>query len=80
MVCSRRYYFLDLPVELVYCQVEGFPSCLRHICQVEYDLFNYINFYVGERNIFSNFVDELGGGRKSDKSKKVGYRTVISKT
>ena len=36
MVFSYRYYCLDLPVTLVYCQMKGCESHLHNVCQGEY--------------------------------------------
>ena len=59
MVCSCHYYFIDLHVALVDCQVEGWPSHLHHICQGGYVLLNYIDFDGVEWKICRDCVDEI---------------------
>ena len=51
MACSYRSSFLDLPVALVDCQVEGCPMRLHHVFKVSFLLLNYIDFDRGERKI-----------------------------
>ena len=76
MVCYYRPSCIDLPVALVYCQVEGCPSRLHNVCQGEYVVLNYIDFDRSERNICHNFVDELQGQGKSEMLKKVINITI----
>ena len=76
MVYSYRSSYIYLPVALVDFQVEVLPSRLYHVCQGEYVLLNDIDFEWGERKICRDCVDEVGGGRKLDKLKKVGDITV----
>ena len=72
MVCSYCFSCLDLPVELVDCQVEGCSSCLHHVCQGRYGVLNHIDFDGAERKIYHNCVDKLQVGGKSYTFKKVG--------
>ena len=76
MVCSYRYFSLDLTVALVDCKVEGCPLRFRHVCQGGYVVLNDIDFDGVERNICRNCVDELHGRGKSETLKKVGDSTV----
>ena len=76
IICSCRYYCLDLYVLLVDFHVEGFPSCSHQVCQGGYVVLNDIDFDGAEQKICHNCVDELRGGGKSDKLNKVGYSIV----
>ena len=76
MVCSYRSYCLDLPVALVDCQMEVFPSHSHHLCQGGYVILYDIDFEGGERKICRDCVDELGRGGRSENSKEVGDSTV----
>ena len=76
MVCSYSYYCIDLPVEIVDCQVEDFPSRLHHVFQVEYVLQINVDFNGTERKICHNCVDELQGQGKSIFLNKLGDSTV----
>ena len=75
-MCYYRSSCLDLPLVLVDCKVEGLPLRLYHVWKEEYVLLNDIYFEGMEWNIFRDCVDKIGSGGKSDKFKKVGYRTV----
>ena len=61
---------------LVYCQVEGFPLHLYHVCMGKCVILNYINFDRGGRNIFCKCVDKIRVVINSDKLKKLGSITV----
>ena len=76
MVCSYPYSCIYLPVELVDCQVDGFPSCLHHVYQGVYVVMNEIGLDGGEQNICRNCVDKIRGQGKSETLKKVGDSTV----
>ena len=76
MVCSYRSSCIDLPVALVDCWVEGFPSRFHHVYQGGYVAMNEINLDGGERNICHDCVEEIRGRGKSETLKMVGYSTV----
>ena len=76
MVCSYHYSCLDLIVALVYCQVEGFPSHLHHVCQGGYVVLNDIYFDGAKRNICRDFFNKIRGRGKSETLNKVGDSTV----
>ena len=61
MLCSYRSYFLDVPVALVNCKAEVFPSHLLHVCQGGYVVLNCTDFDRAERKIFRNCVDKIQG-------------------
>ena len=65
MMCSYRYSCIDLPVALVYCQVEGCSLRLQYVCQEKYVVLNYIGFDGAERNICRYFFEKLWGWDKS---------------
>ena len=71
MVCSCRYFCLELPVALVDCQTKGRESRLHHVCQGGYVDMHEINLDGAELNIRHNCVDELWMVGKPDKLKKV---------
>ena len=79
MVCSYRYYCIDLPVAIVDCQVEGCLPRLHHVCQGVYVILNDIDFGGAEQKICRDCVDELRGRGESETLKKVGYKTVYVK-
>ena len=62
MVFSYSSYFIDLPVVLIDCQVEGCLWRLYQNFQWEYVTLKDFKFYRGERNICRGCVGELGGG------------------
>ena len=64
MVCSYRYYCLDLPVALVDYQAEGCPSRFHHVFQGEYVLLNDIEYDGADQNICRDCVDKLLGRGK----------------
>ena len=76
MVCSYRYFCIDLPVELVYFQVDGCPLRLHHVCQGGYVVLDDIDFDGAERMICRHCVDNLRVRGKSETLKNVGYITV----
>ena len=76
MVCSYRSSCLDLPVELVCCQMKGFGSHLHHVYQGGYVDMHEINLDGAELKICCDFVDELWMGSKPDKLKNVQHSTV----
>ena len=59
MVYSYRYSYLDLPVALVDCQVEGCASRLRHIFQGEYVAMHEIELDGEKLNICRDCVDKI---------------------
>ena len=71
MVCSYHSSCLYLPVALVGFQVEGYTSCLHHVCQGGYVSMHEIDIDRSGRNIFRDYVDNLQMGGKPDKYKKV---------
>ena len=73
IVFSYQYSCLELPVVLVYCQVEVCSSRLHHICQGGYVAMHEINIEGAEQNIFCDCVGKLRMGDKPNKSKKVGH-------
>ena len=76
MVCSYCFSFIDLPVALVDCRVEGCPSRLHHVCQGRYVDMNDINIDGGERKICHDCVDEIWVHDKLETLKKLGDSTV----
>ena len=76
MVCSYRFYLLDLPVALVNFHMKGCKSCLHNLCQGEYVAMHEINIDETERMICHNCVDELWMGGKPDKLKKSQHSPV----
>ena len=55
MVCSYRYFCLELPLKIVDCQVEGLPLILHRVCQGEYVILYDIDFEGGERKILQRW-------------------------
>ena len=78
MVCYYRSSFLDLPVALVDCQVEGCASRLHHFCQGGYVAMHDIDLDGAERKIYLDFVHEIQMGGKPEKLNKVVHSTVYS--
>ena len=62
MVCYYHYSYLELPVVLVDCQLEGCPSRLNHVCQGGYVILNDIDFDEAERKIFVIVLTSYGDG------------------
>ena len=76
MVCSYCHSFLDLPIVIVDCNMEGCTSRLYHICQGQYVAMHKIDLEGAEQKIYPDCVDELWMGGKTDKLKKVGHINI----
>ena len=79
MVCSYRYYCIDLTVAFVDFQIKVCEPRLYHVCQGEYVDMHEIDLDRAEFKIFLDCVDYLWMGGKPDKSKKVQHSTVYRK-
>ena len=76
MVCSYRYYCIDLSVALVDFQMNGCYSLLYHFSQRGYVAMHEIDLDGAELKICRKCVDKIWMGGNPDKSKKVQHSTV----